>query len=233
MSAPLFLLPSPLGEGTLTAMFPLFNFQIINSIDYYIVEELRTARRFLRKMNIDKAIDDLTFLVLNEHSKQVNGKEYLQPCLEGHNMGLLSEAGTPCIADPGHVIVAAAHQLGIEVIPLVGPNSIILSLMASGFNGQNFSFHGYLPTDSVMREKEILFYETLTKKTGQTQIFIETPYRNEHLFHSFLKVCDPVTRLCIACNLTTPEQSIVSQSIAKWKKENPDIHKRPVVFLIN
>jgi len=232
MTAPLYLLPAPLGETNFNILFPPFNLEIINNIDHYIVEELRTARRLLRKMNINKPIDQLSFSLLNEHTKNVNLNEYLTPCLEGKNMGLLSEAGTPCIADPGNSVVAKAHQLGIEVIPLIGPNSIMLALMASGFNGQYFSFHGYLPVDRNQRESEIRFLESLLKKNGQTQIFIETPYRNNHLLDSILSVCAPETRLCVACQLATPEQWIKSQSISKWQKEKIDLHKKPVVFLL-
>lgn len=232
MTAPLYLLPAPLGEADFSLLFPPFNIEIINSIDYYIVEELRTARRLLRKMNISKPIDHLFFNLLNEHTKNVNLNDYLAPCLDGKPVGLLSEAGTPCIADPGNSVVAKAHQLEIEVIPLIGPNSIMLALMASGFNGQHFTFNGYLPVDRQQRETEIRFLESLLKKNGQTQIFIETPYRNNHLLDSILTVCAPETRLCVACNLATPEQWIKSLSVSKWRKEKIDLHKKPVVFLL-
>jgi len=232
MSAPLYLLPSPLGEADFSLLFPPFNLEIINNIDHYIVEELRTARRLLRKMNIKKSIEELSFSLLNEHTKNANLNEYLMPCLEGKNMGLLSEAGTPCIADPGSSIVAKAHQLGIEVIPLIGPNSIMLALMASGFNGQHFTFNGYLPIDRQKRESEIRFLETLLKKNGYTQIFIETPYRNNHVLDSILTICAPETQLCIACNLATSEQWVKSQSVSRWRKEKIDLYKKPVVFLL-
>jgi 16S rRNA (cytidine1402-2'-O)-methyltransferase len=232
MPAPLYLLPAPLGESDFNLLFPPFNLEIINHIDHYIVEELRTARRLLRKMDIHKPIEQLSFYLLNEHTKNVNLNEYLMPCMEGKNMGLFSEAGTPCIADPGSSIVAKAHQLGIEVIPLIGPNSIMLALMASGLNGQYFAFQGYLPVDRQQRETEIRFLESLLKKNGQTQIFIETPYRNNHLLDSILTVCAPETRLCVACHLATPEQWVKSQSVSKGRKEKIDLHKKPVVFLL-
>lgn len=228
----LYIIPSPLGESDLNRIFPAFNLEIINSIDHYIVEEARTARRLLRKMNINKPIDQLTFSLLNEHTKNVDYKEYLRPCLEGKHVGLLSEAGTPCIADPGNKLVAKAHQLKIEVCPLIGPNSILLALMASGFNGQQFSFNGYLPIEQTKREIELRFFESLLKKNGQTQIFIETPYRNNHLLESILNVCDPATYLCVAVDLTTENEKIISQSISKWRKSKIDLHKKPVVFLL-
>lgn len=232
MPAPLYLLPSPIGEADLSHIFPPFNLEIINNINYYIVEDLRTSRRLLRKMDIQKRIDELEFFELNEHTRNVNFDEYLQPCMDGFPMGLMSEAGTPCVADPGNRVVARAHQLGIQVIPLIGPNSILLSLMASGFNGQQFAFNGYLPVERSKREKEILFFETLLKKIGQTQIFIETPYRNNHLLESFVAVCAPETRLCVAYNLTQENQVVISQSISKWKKTKVDLHKQPAVFLL-
>lgn len=232
MAAPLYLIPAPLGETDFSTIFPAFNLEIINSIRYYIVEELRTARRLLRKMDILSPIDQLEFFLLNEHSKNINFTEYLQPCLDNNPMGLLSEAGTPCIADPGSKVVARAHQLDIEVIPLVGPSSILLSLMASGFNGQNFAFNGYLPVERDKRESQLCFYESLMKKNGQTQIFIETPYRNNHLLDSIKNVCAPETRLCVAWNMATPGQTVVSQSVSRWRKANYDLHKQPAVFLL-
>lgn len=228
----LYLIPSPLGERDFSCIFPSLNLEIINEIDTYIVEDLRTGRRFLKKMGIQKAIDDLEFFLLNEHTQGVDLNEYLKCCEEGKNVGLMSDAGTPCIADPGNVVVAKAHQLGIEVIPLIGPNSIVLALMASGFNGQNFTFNGYLPVEQDRREEELKFLESRVIKHNQTQLFIETPYRNNHLFQSILRVCQPNTRLCIACNMTTEEQYVKSQSVARWRKENIDLHKKPVVFVL-
>lgn len=230
--APLYLIPAPLADVDFSMIFPAFNLDIINEINHYIVEELRTARRLLRKMNINKSIEELTFSEIHEHAKNVNYNEILHPCLEGKPIGLLSEAGTPCVADPGSKVVAKAHQLGIPVIPLIGPNSILLALMASGFDGQRFAFNGYLPVDRTQREREILFYESLMKKNGQTQIFIETPYRNNHFLDSLLTVCAPDTRICVACNLTAPDQLIITQSVSKFKKAAIDIYKKPTIFLI-
>lgn len=228
----LYLIPSPLGEKDFGYIFPAFNSEIINSIDVYIVEDLRTGRRFLKKLGIVKPIDDLEFYLLNEHTQGVDLNEYLSCCEEGKNVGLMSDAGTPCIADPGNVVVAKAHQLGIEVVPLVGPNSMVLALMASGFNGQSFAFNGYLPVEQDRRESQLKALEAKIIKTNQTQLFIETPYRNNHLFQSILRVCQPNTRLCISCNMATDEQFVKSQSVAKWKKEQIDLHKKPTVFVL-
>jgi 16S rRNA (cytidine1402-2'-O)-methyltransferase len=228
----LYLIPSPLGENDFDALFPLFNRQVIQNIDTYIVEDLRTARRFLKKLGIEKPIDSLTFYELNEHTKREEYKSYLQGCSATKHVGLLSDAGTPCIADPGNVVVAQAHLLEIEVIPLIGPNSVMLSLMASGFNGQDFTFNGYLPVDRDKREHKIRQLETWAMKSGQTQIFIETPYRNNHILESILSVCSPATRICVATQVATPEQRIKTQSVAKWRKNRPDLHKQPTIFLI-
>lgn len=228
----LYLIPSPLGEKDFGYIFPTFNSEIINSIDVYIVEDLRTERRFLKKLGIVKPIDDLEFFILNEHTQGVDLNEYLKCCEEGKNVGLISDAGTPCIADPGNVVVAKAHQLGTEVVPLVGPNSLVLALMASGFNGQSFAFNGYLPVEQDRRESKLKELEAKIIKNNQTQLFIETPYRNNHLFQSILRVCQPNTRLCIACNMATDEQFVKSQSVSRWKKEQIDLHKKPTVFVL-
>lgn len=232
----LYLIPTPIGEGEFSSFFPAFNAEIINEIDYYIVEELRTARRFLRYAGINKRIDELQFFELNEHTQGVELNEYLQPCLDGHHVGLMSEAGVPCVADPGNVAVAKAHQLGIEVVPLIGPSSIILALMGSGLNGQNFTFHGYLPVEPYDREKRLKSLEADAIKTGRTHLFIETPYRNRRMADSICKVCQPATRICIAAGLTTPEQFLKTQSVSKWRKHFEDernlLDKRPCIFLI-
>ena len=236
MTGKLYLIPTPIGEGPFGDFFPAFNGEIINHIDTYIVEELRTARRFLRYAGIQKRIDELTFFELNEHTQGVELNEYLQPCLDGHNVGLMSEAGVPCVADPGNIAVAKAHQLGIEVVPLIGPSSIILALMGSGLNGQNFTFHGYLPVDQQEREKRLLAIESVAVKTGQSQIFIETPYRNRRMADSICNVCQPATRVCIAAGLTTPNALLKTQSVSKWRKhfenENNALDKRPCIFIL-
>ncbi len=228
----LYLIPSPLGESDFDKVFPAFNSQIINDIDYYIVEDERTERRFLKKLGVQKPISELTFFLMDKHAKGLDVKEFLQPCLEGKNVGLLSEAGVPCVADPGHLVVTEAHRLGIPVVPLVGPCSIIMALMASGFNGQNFAFNGYLPAEQPDRERKLKVLEGLILKFKQTQIFIETPYRNNHVFNSILSVCAPNLRLCVAANLTCENEMIISKTIAQWRKTPIDLHKQPAIFLL-
>lgn len=236
MNGKLYLLPTPIAEGEFGNFFPAFNAEIINHIDHYIVEELRTARRFLRYAGIAKRIDELTFYELNEHTQGVELNEYLQPCLDGHNVGLMSEAGVPCVADPGSKAVEKAHQLGIEVVPLIGPSSLILALMGSGLNGQNFTFHGYLPVNPDDRERKIKALESDALKSGRTHMFIETPYRNRRMTDSICRVCQPATRLCIAANVTAQDQLLKTQSIAKWRKyfseEKNQLGKQPCIFLI-
>lgn len=228
----LYLIPTPLGERDFSAIFPKINGDIINTIDAFVVENLREGRRFLKKAGFERNFDEIEFAELNEHTKVVNFKDFLKPAINGKNMGLLSDAGTPCVADPGGKVVAEAHRLGIRVVPLVGPNSIILSLMASGMNGQSFAFNGYLPIEQDKRERQIAFCESLTMKNGQTQIFIETPYRNNHLMESVLKVCQPDTRVCVAVDVTAETEEIRTETVAKWRKTTYNFHKRPAIFLI-
>jgi len=241
MAAKLYLIPTPIAEGQFDRFFPAFNAEIINTIDTYIVEELRTARRFLRYAGIQKKIDELEFFELNEHTQGVELNEYLQPCLEGRNVGLMSEAGVPCVADPGNKAVEKAHQLGIEVVPLIGPSSIILALMGSGLNGQNFTFHGYLPVEPYDREKRLKTIESVAIKTGQTQLFIETPYRNVKMMQTLLGVLRPQTRICLASNITCPDELIKTHTVAEWKqllkgKTDDEVQKLiprvPSIFLL-
>jgi 16S rRNA (cytidine1402-2'-O)-methyltransferase len=235
-SGKLYLIPTPLGEGDFQHFFPAFNAEIINKIDVYIVEEVRTARRFLRYADIQRPIDELQFFVLNEHTQGSDLNEYLQPCLEGKDLGLMSEAGVPCVADPGNKVVAKAHQLNIDVVPLIGPSSIILSLMGSGLNGQNFTFDGYLPVNQHDRELQIKAIETDALRKNRTHIFIETPYRNQRMIASICSICQPATRLCIAAGLTASGQFLKTMSVAKWRKyfEKPEnqLGKVPAIFLI-
>jgi len=228
----LYLIPTPVSDGEVTSVIPEGTLAIIRRLEYFIVEELRTARRFLIKAGIQKSIDELTFIVHNEHSEDMDFETNLACTLQGHDIGLLSEAGAPCVADPGSRIVKAAHNLGIRVVPLTGPSSILLALMASGFNGQNFCFLGYLPADKMLRVKKIRELERTKSEKDQTQIFIETPYRNLQLFDSIISVCREDTMLCIAVGVTGTDEQIESKSIASWRKSRPEIQKKPVIFLL-
>ncbi|NQU33905.1 MAG: SAM-dependent methyltransferase [Bacteroidetes bacterium] len=229
----LFLIPTTLGSfETNERVLPSYNTQIIHGLNVFVVEQVRTARRFLSSLNHPVKIDELEFKELNKHTDSSEIDSYLDCTYYGKSIGLISEAGTPCIADPGSVVVKIAQERGIQVIPLVGPNSIILSLMASGFNGQNFTFHGYLPVDKQQLSKKLKEVEMNAVKLNQTQIFIETPYRNNQLFGSIMNTCSPSTLLCIATDLTLPAESIQTMPISMWKKIKLDFHKKPTVFLI-
>ena len=229
----LYLIPTTLGNNNTDKVIPQYNYSIIDSLEEFIVEELRSARRFLRKANYKKDFDEVIFNVLNEHTRPEESVYYLESLKIGKNVGLLSEAGVPCVADPGAEIVKRAHKYNIRVIPLTGPSSIILSLMASGFNGQNFAFVGYLPIKENERIKKIKELENLSFTKNQTQIFIETPYRNTQVFNTLIKVCSKNTQVCIASNLTLENEYIATKSIFEWKKLKPEIHKKPTVFLIS
>ena len=229
----LYLIPTFLSVTESRQVFPAYNAGIIAKLDVFIVENIRTARRFLRKTGYDKDFDtEVVFHILNKHTGERELSHFLEMALKGKDIGLLSEAGTPCIADPGAKIVALAHRRGIRSIPLVGPNAIMLALMASGFNGQNFSFHGYLPIEKQERKRKLLQLQQKIIKEAQTQIFIETPFRNQALFDSILQTCNSDLLLCIATDLTGAKEKIRTQSIALWKKEKPDFHKIPTVFLL-
>ncbi len=231
MNGKLYLIPSEMGEQTYEVLFPEMNRTIISAVDWYIVENIRTVRRFIKKVCPDKDIENTHFFEINKHAPDEQVDEMMRPLLEGHDMGIVSEAGMPCIADPGNLVVAKAHQKGIRVIPLVGPNSIIMALIASGFNGQNFAFHGYVPIKDE-RKKKILKMESVALSTGQTQIFMETPYRNQQLFTELTTLLRPTTKLCIATDITLPTEDIKTRTIAEWKKHVPEIQKRPSIFLL-
>ncbi len=233
MSATLYLIPTPLGDlDTFERSAPQYNNEIIHQLDVFIVEQLRTARRFLRKSEHPVPIDEMTFFELNKHTPVEQIATYLNLMAEGKSIGLLSEAGTPCIADPGAIIVQMAHERNIPVVPLVGASSIILSLMASGFNGQSFVFHGYLPVDKNALVKKVREMEEHARRFKQTQIFIETPYRNNNLLEVLLQNCQPKTFLSIAADITTPTEYIRTKKVMQWKKETVNLHKRPTVFLL-
>jgi len=228
----LYLIPSALGDGGLDRILPPFNIGIIHSLDEFIVEEVRTARRFLRKTGYQHDFDTVTFHILNEHTTEIEFSEYLASVINGKNIGLLSEAGVPCIADPGARIVELAHRHHIRVIPLVGPSSLILALMASGFNGQNFAFLGYLPAKRDERIKKLRDVERHIRLNHQTQLFIEAPYRNMQMLESIISACSPDLQLCIACDITLDTETIITHTLHEWKSCLPDINKRPAVFLL-
>lgn len=228
----LYLIPTLLGENEPLEVLPMTIKQAIENIDNYIVENERTARRFIKKITPRKSQPDLQFFLLNKYTDAELLPEFLQPCLEGRDMGVLSEAGCPAIADPGAVIVAMAHELGIQVVPLVGPSSIILALMGSGLNGQSFAFNGYLPIEPAERRKALKALEKRSADLGQSQIFMETPYRNDKLVQELLRALKPGTRLCIAADLTQKTEYIRTHTVAQWKNGVPELHKRPAIFVL-
>ncbi|MGD9557782.1 MAG: SAM-dependent methyltransferase [Mangrovibacterium sp.] len=230
--ANLYLIPVPLGDTDLHHVIPCSQEEIIRRISFFVVEDIRTARRFLKKTDKDTDIDRLHFYELNEHTAAADLHSCLEPALSGHDLGLMSEAGCPGVADPGADLVKLAHEKGIRVIPLVGPSSILLAMMASGMNGQNFAFNGYLPVKKEEKLRRIQFLEKRIFQENQSQLFIEAPYRNLQLFDDLLANCSSATRLCIACDLTLDTEFIQTRSIGEWKKQKPDIQKRPAIFIL-
>ena len=228
----LILFPVGIGNKNLSTCLPDYNKELLNSCNIFIVENLREARRFLVGFGYKHSIDDTTFHLLNEHTKEHEIGDYLTDIEQGKNIGLLSDAGIPCVADPGAAIVNIAQSRQIEVIPLVGPSSLLLALMGSGFNGQNFAFRGYLPVENRERQQKIKELETLVYKENQTQIFIEAPYRNNQLLKAFLETCNENTKICIAKNILLDEQYIITKTVREWKKNLPELHKQNTVFLI-
>ena len=229
----LYLIPVPLADEAAAKSNTPFLLDTINSIDEYIVENEKTARKFLKLAGLQIPQSQLTIYDYGKHARDKGSiKDFFKGLLAGKNVGLMSEAGCPGVADPGAEIVAEAHKLGIKVIPLVGPSSILLALMASGFSGQKFCFHGYLPIDKVDRSRKIKELENQAVKERQTQIFIETPFRNNQLHTELLKTCKPNTRLCVASNLTAEDEFVMTLSIDNWRKRTDDFHKKPTIFLI-
>ena len=229
----LYFIPVTLGDDNLARALPPDVISIAQNLEIFVVENEKTARRFLGLMKTQKPVRELTLHTLNEHTEDKTIPALLAPLLAGQDVGLMSEAGCPGIADPGAKLAALAHQKGIRVVPLVGPSSILLSLMASGFNGQRFTFLGYLPADKAARIQRLKDIEKQSQKNNETQIFIETPYRNQHLLEDILASCHPETRLCVACNISMDDELIVSRSIRHWKQSPlPDLHKKPTVFLL-
>ncbi len=230
--AELYLVPNALSNGDWQNVLPARVFPVLTHTRYFIVENIRTARRFLKKVNREIDIDSLVFFELNKRTAINELPGFLKPLEQGHNVAVISEAGCPGVADPGADVVKMAHQKGLKVVPLVGPSSILLALMASGMNGQYFTFNGYLPVRSNERSRAITALEKMARNSGQTQIFIETPYRNNQLVNDLLKTCSPSTPLCIAANLTGENEFIATKTIRQWKNTVPDLHKQPAIFLI-
>lgn len=232
METALYLLPVTLGDTPIERVLPSYNKEIILGIKHFIVEDVRSARRFLKRVDSSIDIDELTFYPLNKHTSSEDLSGYLKPLYDGHSMGVISEAGCPAVADPGADVVAIAQRKSLKVVPLVGPSSIILSVMGSGFNGQSFAFHGYLPIESADRIKRLKELEGRIYSENQTQLFIETPYRNNKMMEDILKVCRPQTKLCIAANITCEGEYIHTKTIREWKGQLPDLTKVPCIFLI-
>jgi len=228
----LYLIPAPLGESTVNRVIPAYNLEIIRSLHTFVVEDIRTARRYLRSAGFEGPMDDDMFLLLNEHTSNEELPSLLQPLLGGSSVGLMSEAGLPCVADPGHRLVSEAQAAGIRVVPLTGPSSLMLALMASGLNGQGFHFHGYLPVKPQELRPAIKKIEKEALTSGETQIFIEAPYRNQRLLEELLTACQASTLLCLAVELTTAREYIKTQSIAEWKKGNTLLNKKNTIFLL-
>ena len=232
MNQALYLIPNLLGETPVEQVLPAYNHDIIMGIRHFIVEDVRTARRFLKQVDRSIDIDQLTFYTLNKHTKPDEISGMLKPLEEGNPMGVISEAGCPAVADPGADVVAIAQRKGLQVVPLVGPSSIILAVMGSGFNGQSFAFNGYLPIEPDERIKTLKKLEQRAYTENQTQLFIETPYRNAKMMADILKACRPQTHLCIAAGLTTKDEYIRTLTVKEWGGKLPNLDKVPCIFLI-
>ncbi len=228
----LYLIPTLLGDTPVNEVIPPYNIEVASRLKFFIVENTRTARRFLKRCDPSIDINLLTFFELNKHTNPHQIASFLAPLAAGESMGVLSEAGCPAVADPGADVVAIAQREGYPVVPLVGPSSLLMALMGSGVNGQSFAFHGYLPIDPDERAKKLKRLEMLAYSDDQTQLFIETPYRNQKLAEEILRQCKPKTRLCIAMNLSLPNAYLVTRTVQAWKGKLPDMHKKPAVFLI-
>lgn len=228
----LYLFPSNLSESPIDEVLPAINIEIITEVKHFIVENIRTARRFLKKCNRDINIDELTFSVVDVNTDPATIPAMLQPMAQGHNMGIISEAGCPAVADPGALVVAEAHKRGYRVMPLVGPSSILLSLMGSGFNGQSFTFLGYLPIHASERAAALKQMHADIVRNRRTQIFIETPYRNNKMIADIIATLPATTRLCVATDLTGPGQRIITLTLSQWRKQQLNFDKIPAIFLL-
>ena len=228
----LYLIPSPLGENDPTEVIPVPVLKSLETFTTFVVEEIRTARRYLSRAGLKGKIEGLEFHELNEHTDEATIESYIKLFDNGNNVALISEAGLPAVADPGAQLVALAHRHGIDVVPYVGPSSLMLALMASGLNGQSFAFCGYIPAKSDERKSKLKTLEKVSAQLRQTQIIIETPYRNDSLFADMLSICSPSARICVAVNITMPDAYIKTMKVSEWKKANLVIGKRPCVFLL-
>lgn len=233
MKGKLYLIPTTLGDTEPLEVMPLSVKKVVEQLDYFIVENEKSARRFIKRITPTKSQPSLELMLLDKYSDDLETKNYLDACERGVSVGLLSEAGVPAVADPGASIVKLAHQKGIQVVPLVGPSSILLAIMASGMNGQSFAFNGYLPIDKSDRKRAIKDLEKLSKEKNQSQLFIETPYRNEKMLDDLRATLSPDTRVCVACDITLPTEYIKTLTIKEWKHVKTDLHKRPAIFIIH
>jgi len=232
-SGKIYLIPTTLGESNPLDVLPITVKNTIDAIDEYIVENEKTARRFIKSIAPEKPQPSLKFHVINKFTETSELPGFLTNCLQGKNIGIISEAGCPGVADPGADVVKIAHQKGIQVVPLVGPSSILLAMMSSGLNGQSFAFNGYLPIDKGEKKNALKTLERTSKELQQSQLFIETPYRNNQLLESMCSILQSNTQLCVACDVTLPTEYIKTQPIAAWKKTKIDLHKRPAIFIIH
>ncbi len=229
----LYLIPTTLGECNINDVLPESIKKTIDFINYYIVENEKTARKFIKSVQPQKVQANLHLSSLNKHTEVSEHSKMLQPCLDGHNIGLMSEAGCPGVADPGAVIAKLAHEKGIQVIPLVGPSSILLAIMASGMNGQSFTFHGYIPIDKSEKKTALKNLEKISHDKNQSQIFIETPYRNNKMLEDILQALQPNTHVCVATDITLETEYIKTMRVSEWKKAVVDLHNRPTIFIIH
>lgn len=229
----LYLIPTTLGDNEPLEVMPLSVKKVVEEINHFIVENEKSARGFIKKITPKKSQPDLEIMMLDKYADAMEVRSYLDICQKGISVGLLSEAGVPAIADPGAEVVKLAHEKGIQVVPLVGPSSILMAMMSSGMNGQNFAFNGYLPIDKGDRKREIKFLEKISKDRDQSQIFIETPYRNDKMLADLITALAPSTRLCIAADISLSTEYIKTLTIQEWKREKTDLHKRPAIFIIH
>ncbi|GET46764.1 SAM-dependent methyltransferase [Capnocytophaga felis] len=228
----IYLIPNFLGESSADMVLPNQVVAVVRSLKHFIVENEKSARKFIKQIAPEKSQQELIFFTINKHTPSEELPSFLQPCSAGFSMGIISEAGCPGIADPGAEIVKIAHKKQIKVIPLVGPSSILMAMMASGLNGQSFAFNGYLPIDKSDRKKMLKLLERKAIESNQTQIFIETPYRNDKMFADLIETLQPTTLLCIACDISLETEEIKTQTIAQWRKTNISFQKRPAIFII-